>query len=151
MEQRRFDGGYQIRFERQEKVQETFHRLLGDLDVTWGHFSAIGAVESVELGFYPLTTKEWVRRPLIEPLEVCSWTGNVALLDGKPFAHTHAVLGREDGSTLGGHVFEATVGATLELVLTVLPGETERLLDSQVGLPLLRLSTANELRFLGPH
>jgi uncharacterized protein len=137
---REFQGGYSIRFERGEKVLEMFHAFLKERGVEWGHFSALGALESLELGFYRLATKEWAPRHFLsEELEVCSWSGNVAIRDGEPWAHTHAVVGRDDGTTLGGHVFEATVGATLELVLIVLPGRMEREWDPEIGLELLSL------------
>jgi uncharacterized protein len=138
-----FEGGYHIRFERGERVLEKFHEFLEERGVEWGHFSALGALEEVEFGFFRVTRKDWTaRRKVFEELEVCSWSGNVALLDGKPWAHTHGVFGREDGSTFGGHVFEASAGATLELVLTVLPGRMKREMDDQVGLALLRPSKA---------
>src|SRR6188472_1664999 len=104
---RQFEHGYQIRFQRGEKVQQTLHAFLDQFGVEWGYFSAIGAVESVQIGFYRVAEKRWTSLTFAEELEVCSWSGNVAIRDGKPFAHAHAVLGREDGSTLGGHVDEA--------------------------------------------
>jgi uncharacterized protein len=136
---RKFEGGYQIRFERGERVLETFHTFLAEQRVGWGWFSALGAIEAVEFGFYRLATKEYKRHSFSEELEVCSWSGNVALRDGKPWAHTHAIFGRLDGSTLGGHVFEATVSVTLELILTVLPGHLRREMDPDIGLELLSL------------
>jgi uncharacterized protein len=139
MQSREFEGGHHIRFERGERVQEAFHAFLEEQGVGWGWFSALGAVDAVEFGFYQLATKKFTRHSFSEELEVCSWSGNVAIRRGKPWAHTHAVFGRLDGSTLGGHVFEATVAGTLELVLTVLPGRVQREKDPDIGLELLSL------------
>lgn len=47
--------------------------------------------------------------------------GDVALQDGKPKIHAHRVVGRRDGSTRGGHLIEAYVRPTLELMLVSLP------------------------------
>jgi predicted DNA-binding protein with PD1-like motif len=99
-----FKGGYQIRFVRGERWPEEFDRFLARKGVEWGYFTALGAVDSVKFGFYSLFTKKWDEHLIFEELEVCSWSGNVAIRDGKPFAHTHAVLGRKDGSTFGGHI-----------------------------------------------
>jgi predicted DNA-binding protein with PD1-like motif len=43
--------------------------------------------------------------------------GDIATFDGRPVV-THVVLGRSDGSTVGGHVFELNVNPTLEVFVT---------------------------------
>jgi len=37
--------------------------------------------------------------------------GNISILDGDPFAHTHAVLSRPDGEAVAGHLDSASVWA----------------------------------------
>jgi predicted DNA-binding protein with PD1-like motif len=59
--------------------------------------------------------------------------------DEGPRVHAHVTLGRRDGSASGGHLFEATVSATLELFVREEPGELRRVPDEHVGLPLLDL------------
>ena len=53
-----------------------------------------------------------------EQVEVLALTGDIAEFSGKPVVHMHVVLGRQDGSTAGGHVFELNVRPTLEIFLT---------------------------------
>lgn len=55
-----------------------------------------------------------------EQVEVFSLIGDVALQDGKPKIHAHCVVGRRDGSTRG-HLIEAYVRPTLELMLVSVP------------------------------
>jgi predicted DNA-binding protein with PD1-like motif len=86
-------------------------------DVDGAALTGIGSVRGVELGFYHLDRQEYGRIRFDEPLEVCALAGNLALLDGEPFPHVHGVFGRPDGSTLGGHVFEAVCSVTLEVVV----------------------------------
>ena len=86
-------------------------------DVDAAVLTGLGAVRGVELGFYHLDRQEYERRRFDEPLEVCALVGNLALLDGEPFPHVHGVFGRPDGSTVGGHVFEAVCSVTLELAV----------------------------------
>jgi predicted DNA-binding protein with PD1-like motif len=50
------------------------------------------------------------------------------------------VLGLRDGSTRGGHLLEAHVRPTLEIVLSESAAPLQRRLDAAVGLPLLDLS-----------
>ena len=57
-----------------------------------------------------------------EQVEVVSLIGDVALgPDDRPSLHLHVVLGRSDGSAMGGHLLEAQVRPTLEVVLTESP------------------------------
>ena len=45
--------------------------------------------------------------------------GDFALYQGKPTVHTHMVVAHKDGTTSGGHVIEAIVFPTLEVMVTV--------------------------------
>ena len=69
--------------------------------------------------------------------EVLSLTGNLALDYNEPFFHVHVALGLRDGSARGGHLFEATVRPTVEVVLTAYPRPVRRKIDPETGLPLL--------------
>jgi predicted DNA-binding protein with PD1-like motif len=48
------------------------------------------------------------------------------------------VLGRRDGSAIAGHLVEAHVRPTLEVVLTETPAHLQKVVDSQSGLALIR-------------
>lgn len=85
--------------------------LAADVDADAAWFTALGAVQDAEVWFYDQETTEYEPVTFDEPLEVASCVGNVALLDGERFAHTHAVLSRPDGEALAGHLNAATVWA----------------------------------------
>jgi predicted DNA-binding protein with PD1-like motif len=91
------------------------------------------------VGFYDLERKEYDRIPVEEDTEVLSLLGNLSVTDEGPRVHAHVALGRRDGSGLGGHLFEATVGGTLEIFVREEPGELRRRDDPESGLPLLDL------------
>jgi len=70
--------------------------------------------------------------------------GNIALEGDKPKVHAHIVVGRFNGSTLGGHLLEAHVRPTLEIVLVESPPHLRRTFDPASGLALLDLSPEAE-------
>ena len=74
-------------------------------------FTGLGAVQDAEILFYDQEEMEYDSVVFPEPLEVAGCVGNVSLLDGEPFAHTHAVLSRPDGEAVAGHLNSATVWA----------------------------------------
>ncbi len=104
------------------------------------HFSAVGAFSSATLGFFDIDAKEYRKIPVEEQVEVLSLDGGIALDKGEPKVHAHAVVGKSDGTTRGGHVLEAHVRPTLEVMLEELPAQLKRIFDAETGLALIDLS-----------
>jgi predicted DNA-binding protein with PD1-like motif len=103
-----------------------------------GHLTGIGAISDAVIGYFDPEKKAYLRNYEKGQAEVLSLTGNLALDHNEPFFHVHVALGRRDGSARGGHLFEATVRPTVELVLTTYAMTTvQRKIDSETGLPLL--------------
>jgi predicted DNA-binding protein with PD1-like motif len=71
--------------------------------------------------------------------KLLSLIGDVALKDGEPKVHAHVVVGRADGSTRGGHLMEAHVRPTLEVILTESPAHLHKQFDPENGLALIRV------------
>ncbi|ADE02505.2 MULTISPECIES: PPC domain-containing DNA-binding protein [Haloferax] len=114
-----------------EEIEEFCARK--DIESAW--FNAMGAVQDAELWFYDQTDQEYQSVTFDEPLEVAACVGNVALLDGEPFAHTHAILSRRSGQALAGHLDSATVFAG-ELNLRAFEEPLERDHDAVTDLDL---------------
>lgn len=92
-----------------------------------GRVTAVGGFQEAEVGWFDREKGGYRHIPVREQVEVLSLVGNVAARDGEPVLHVHAVLGRPDGSTLGGHLLSARVRPTLEVIVTeVAPELTER-------------------------
>jgi len=106
------------------------------------HFTAIGAFKDVTLGYFDWEKKDYIKIPIHEQVEVLSLVGDVTISDGKPNIHAHVVLGRRDGSTCGGHLIEAEVRPTLEVILTESPAHLERRFDKEAGLALISLESS---------
>jgi len=103
----------------------------------FGHFTAIGAFEEVLLGYFDWDRRDYVRIPIREQVEVLSLIGDVALEAGKPKVHAHVVVGKRDGTAHGGHLLEARVRPTLEVVLVQPPGYLRRRFDARSKLALI--------------
>lgn len=130
-------AGFFLRLVIGEPLHDTIAAFCEEHGITAGHFTAIGAVRRLELAYYHLDRKEYAKREFPGDLEVVSCTGNIALLDGRPFLHVHGVFSDENYRPYAGHVVRAEVSATLEVYLTPFHGGgIRRELDPATGLKL---------------
>jgi predicted DNA-binding protein with PD1-like motif len=124
-----FDKGDEFLTELQAFALEK--RLIGS------HFTAIGAFREATLGYFDRSQMDYKEIPVPEQVEVLSLVGNIAYNEGQPKIHAHVVLGKADGTAVGGHILSATVWPTLELVVEESPAHLRRKSDSETGLALL--------------
>ena len=69
--------------------------------------------------YFDWEKKEYLKRPVKEQVEVASLIGDVAEDPaGAPTLHIHIVVGTRDGSAKAGHLGEAHVRPTLEVIVT---------------------------------
>jgi uncharacterized protein len=109
--------------------------LIGGAQVT-----AIGALSPAKLAYFDWETKQYRPIPVDEQVEVASLVGDIAIgPDQKPSVHVHAVLGRRDGTALAGHLLEARVRPTLEIIVTESPAHLCKAKDAESGLALIKL------------
>jgi predicted DNA-binding protein with PD1-like motif len=105
--------------------------------VTSAHFTAIGAVNGATLAWFDPQRKMYKKIPVRGQHEVIGMSGDVALYQGKPVIHTHMVVGYPDGTTSGGHVLDAYVSPTLEVMVTVDPIAMHKRFDPETDLTLI--------------
>ncbi len=103
-------------------------------------FKAVGALSSVRLAWFSWETKRYEPSlTLDEQIELLSLIGDVALRDGEPAVHAHAVIGKKDGTAHGGHLLRAFIRPTCEVVLTESPAHLQKFIDPESGLALIKL------------
>jgi uncharacterized protein len=135
------EGGetYVLVFDKGDEVMENLAAFASERALTAGHFTAIGAFSDVTLGFLDPETKEYAPIVVNEQVEALSVVGDISLENGERRVHAHVVIGKRDGRAYGGHLLEAHVWPTLEVVLTESPAHLRRRVDEETGLPLIAL------------
>ena len=106
-------------------------------------FSAIGAFVDSTIAYWNWDTKEYEHIEVAEQVEVLAMTGSVARSGNDPRLHAHVVLGRRDGSTIGGHLIRAVVRPTLEIFFIDYGRRLTRKRDEATGLWLLDSSVGH--------
>lgn len=111
--------GYLLLLEPGDEVVRCLIQFARAQEVDAAVVNGIGSVSEAELGAGSGRERDHRRRTVAEPLEACSLTGTVTLVDGEPFPHLHGTFARADHSLLGGHVYQAVCSTSVELVLQV--------------------------------
>lgn len=128
---------YVVILEMGNEVMERLRLFAEEANIESAHFTAIGAFSNVKVGFFDIDSRDYVPILVDQQVEVLSMVGNVALHEGKPKIHAHVVVAKRDGSAHGGHLLEARVRPTLEVIVVETPANLQRYTDRQTGLALL--------------
>jgi predicted DNA-binding protein with PD1-like motif len=110
------DYGYALSLEPGDEVMRCLIQFARDEEVDAAVITGIGSLAEVELGAAAHGGEER-RGRLAEPLEACSITGLLTLVDGQPFPHLHGSFARQDYSVVGGHIYQAVCGGSVELAV----------------------------------
>lgn len=131
---------YVLIFDAGDELAARLKSFATDQNLADASFKAIGALASAKLGWFdPELKKYHTAVDLAEQIELLSLIGDVAQHEGKPVVHAHAVVGRSDGSTAGGHLMEAYVRPTCEVFLVESPVHLSKKFDPNSGLVLINL------------
>jgi len=127
-------------FETGDEIASVLQQFARGQRLGGSSFEAIGALSHAKLGWLNWETKRYDPACVLdEQVEVLSLIGDIALRDGEPQVHAHMVVGRADGTAHGGHLLEARVRPTCELILTESPIRLQKKLDPESGIALIQI------------
>ncbi|HRN71112.1 MAG TPA: DNA-binding protein [Candidatus Woesebacteria bacterium] len=129
---------YIISVKKDSDFLKTLTTFAHEKQIHAAYLTAIGACHKLTLAWYNLETKKYEDHEYNEDLEIASLIGNISLVEGKPFIHAHGVFGKQDMSTIGGHIRSMIISAACEVRLEVFDGKIEREFDEVTGLNLMR-------------
>ncbi|MDX1665025.1 MAG: PPC domain-containing DNA-binding protein [Candidatus Promineifilaceae bacterium] len=137
---------YAVIYDKGDEFIAELKRFAEKQGLSSARFTAVGAFSDIILQYFQRDKKEYKDIPVEEQVEVLTLTGDIALTpEGKPEVHAHVVLGKSDGTAIGGHIKQAHVWPTLELVLTEYPDYLQKRTDPETGLTLIDLD-AHQVR-----
>jgi predicted DNA-binding protein with PD1-like motif len=126
-----------------DEVMSALKRFAESERLDASRFTAIGALSDAMLGYFDWQQKDYRHIPVQEQVEVASFIGDIAKGErGDISVHAHVVLGRSDGSAMAGHLLEAHVRPTLEVMLTEVAAHLRKRHDPESGLALIDLGAA---------
>jgi uncharacterized protein len=128
---------YAIIFAPGDEILSGLQEFAARYNVQSAHFTAIGDAKSVKFGWYDKSKKMFKVTALNSYAEITSLVGDIALINGKPSVHAHIALATEDGMVHGGHLLEAFIEPTLEVMMTVEPVPLNKKPDPKLGINVI--------------
>ncbi len=138
MEYRNFENTILLRLDRGEEIVSSIQSVCKAEGIMLGSIMGLGAVDRAVVGLYKVAEQQYYPNTLTGEMEIAGLTGNITQKDGEVYIHIHASFADETGTIQGGHLKEAVVSATSELVIRAIPGVVGRELDKSIGLNVLK-------------
>ena len=131
------ENKWMVRIKRGEKIIEQLVEFCEEKGIEGGYLVGIGAVDYVELALYDVEKQEYFSEKFEGAYELANLTGTIGV-EEELIVHAHATLSDSEMRTIGGHLVEARVSGTAEIVVTM----CEKLVkkhDEETGLKLFDL------------
>lgn len=138
MEYRRFENVCVVRLDPGEEILEQVKAVSLRENIQLATVQGLGAVNEITVGVFDTAAKEYHANHFQGSYEIVSLTGTISTMNGEYYCHLHLSAGDAQGHVVGGHLNEARISATAELVITILPGTVDRAFSPEVGLNLFR-------------
>ncbi len=127
-----------VRLEIDDEIIASLKDLMEKCNLKSGRISGIGATNNVTLGVYEVKNKIYNKVTHLEDMEILSLSGNLSRQNGIPYVHAHITLATLE-NVYGGHLNEAVISATGELIIDVIDTDIERIYNEEIGLNLFKL------------
>ena len=124
--------------EKDEPIHESLKKVARDLDIPGAFITGIGVIKDVTIGFFDRTSKSYKEMEVEGAVELLGLNGDITWEREEPVIHLHAVMGKEDGSVIGGHLLGAVIGVTGELFIHKIGKRLERDRVEEFGLSLIK-------------
>lgn len=137
MEYRKFGDTYIVRMDPGEEILTQLKVFAEREGVKLASVTALGAVNDFTVGVFDTNAKVYKSNRFQGVYEIVSLVGTINTMNDAFYCHLHMCAADQEGHAFGGHLNEAVISATCELVVTCLPGRTDRVFSDEVGLNLI--------------
>lgn len=134
MDFKRFGNKVVMRIDRGEEVVETIKNFCEEQKITLGSISGLGAAGRVKVGLFDVEKKEYFSKVFEGDFEITNLTGNISTMNGETYLHLHITIADHEMRAYGGHLNEAVICATCEVIIDVIDGMVDRSFNEDVGL-----------------
>ena len=138
MDYRRFGDTIIARMDKGEEIVEQVRCIALKENIKLASVEALGALSEFHVGLFDVNEKKFHGNYFQGAYEIVSLTGTINTKDGEFYTHLHMSAADENAHVYGGHLVDATISATCEMVIRVLDGTVDRYFDEETGLNLFK-------------
>lgn len=138
MEYKRYDDTIIMRLDPNEEICGQLLYVAEKENIMLAQISGLGAINNFTTGVFDTVNKEYHSNNFSGAFEIVSLTGTLTRKEKEPYLHAHLSAGDLKGNVFGGHLNNAIVSATAEIVIRIINGNTERKYSEEIGLNLLK-------------
>lgn len=138
MEYRRFGDTIIARMDRGEEIIEQVRCIAEAEKIKLASVEALGALSDFHVGLFDVEEKKYHGNHFHGAYEIVSLTGTINTKDGEFYTHLHMSAADVNSNVFGGHLVDATISATCEMVIRVVDGTVDREFNEEVGLNLFK-------------
>src|SRR5262245_27125801 len=124
--------------EKEEKVVASLLKAAADHGIEGGWISGLGSIKDIEIGYYDLPKRSYLKRKFDEDMELAGFGGNFSMAGAERVLHAHCSVSGPELISFTGHLFEAKVAVTAEFLIQDFGVRVERAEVPEVGLRLIQ-------------
>jgi uncharacterized protein len=128
---------YALIFGSGDEILGGLTKFAEDEHISAARITGIGSIHDGTLAWLNPDTKKFRMIHIDQQAEVLSLLGDIAAYQGKPVVHVHMVVGCGDGTAHGGHLLQAHVWPTLEVIVTAYPRPLYKKFDPEKGITVI--------------
>jgi len=129
-------GKYFISLDKDELINQSLLDISNNENIKSGWINGVGAIYDVEVGYFDVEQKDYVRKFFPGDYELLSLSGNISIKEGNRFIHNHITFSDVEFNVFGGHLFDARIAAAGEFLIDSCDFEIKRKYNANLGLHL---------------
>ena len=138
MEYKKVKNHIIIRLDVGEEIISSIMNILKNEKISFVTVTGIGATNDFTVGTYDVTNQLYKKSNYKGVYEIVSLLGNTSTMNNEPYIHIHMSAADKNNNVVGGHLNEAYISATAEIVLNIIETNVDRIKDPNTGLNIFK-------------
>ena len=138
MEYKKVKNHIIIRLDVGEEIISSIMNILKNEKISFATVTGIGATNDFTVGTYDVTNQLYNKSNYKGVYEIVSLLGNTSTMNNEPYIHIHMSAADKNNNVIGGHLNEAYISATAEIVLNIIETNVDRIKDPNTGLNIFK-------------
>ena len=134
MEYKKVKNHIIVRLDVGEEIISSIMNILKNEKISFATVSGIGATNDFTVGTYDVTNQLYKKSNYKGVYEIVSLLGNTSTMNNEPYIHIHMSAADKNNNVVGGHLNEAYISATAEIILNIIETNVDRIKNSNTEL-----------------